>query len=136
MSTRFNANPSPAYIAAVKALKALPLNERGAAFADAEADDLKAAMSQRLGKESTGRKSWRRLVGKQGEPGDQLPGDDHVGLWVNDGELTYISQPYGLTLDKLKEIVAVCEESGLKVTIGGGSWYYPGSTIVVEYTKA
>lgn len=59
MSTRFNANPSPAYIAAVKALKALPLNERGNAFAGAEAGDLKAAMSQRLGKESTGRKSWR-----------------------------------------------------------------------------
>lgn len=136
MATRHNDKPSPAYLAAFKALKALPLGERGNAFADAEADDLKAAMSERLGKETTGRKSWRRLLGKQGEPGDEMPGDDHVELWVKDGELTYVSQPYGLTLDKLKKIVSLCDEHGLNVTIGGGSWYYPGSTIVVTYTKA
>src|SRR5688572_18061596 len=98
MGTRHNDKPSPAYLAAVKALQVLPLGERGAAFADAERDDLKAAMAQRLGKETTGRKSWRRLLGKQGESGDGMPGDDHVELWQKSGELTYVSQPYGLAL--------------------------------------
>lgn len=129
-------NPSPAYIAAVKALKSLPLGERSRAFADAEADDLKDAMGERLGKETTGRKSWRRLIAQTGKPGDRLPGDDHVELWVKDGLITYVSHPYGLTLGALKEIVSLCEEHGLEISIHAGSWYFPGNTIVAEYTKA
>lgn len=132
--TKFNrSNRTPQFEAAVQALLKLPLEERGRAYAEAEADDLKAAFAEHL---TTGRKSWRRLIGKEGKPGDQLPGDDHIELWVNGSELTYESHPYGLSLGTLREMIAACDQHGLNLTVSGASWYFPGSTLCVRYTRA
>lgn len=126
---------TPEYLRAVAALKALPLDLRGRAFAEAEHEDLKAAVSKSLGKTTKGRKSWRRVLGMNGKPGDELPADDHVELWVKGDKITYISHPYQLSLEKVRSIVEACDQHGLDAVFGGMSWYFPGSTLRVEYTK-
>lgn len=97
---------------------------------------MRAQQVEQYGKPTTGRVSWRRLLGEQGKAGDgHLPGDDHVQLLIKDGEMTYFSHPYGLMLESMREIVRVADENGLDVEIDAHSWYYPGSTIRVAYAK-
>lgn len=84
------------------------------------------------------KKSWRVLIGKKPNlhEEDRLPGDDHTELWVNGAKQTYVSHPYHLTLETMREIVAMCDEHGLECTVDASSWYYPGGTIKLEWTKA
>lgn len=134
--SRFNSQErTPEYAHAVEALRALPHGWRSRALAEADSEDLKAAFAARLGTPTKGRKSWRRLLGERGGPDDELPADDHVELWVKGNEVTYVSHPYDLTLEKVRAIVQACDEHGLDATFSGVSWYFPGHTLRVEYKK-
>lgn len=132
----FKGDGSPEYRAAVAALKKLPEHLRLDAAAAATTDYLKEVSEIRYGKSGRGRTSWRRLLGEKGAPGDgYLPGDDHVELLIKDGTLTYVSHPYGLTLETMREIVRKADEHGLHVEVDAGSWYYPLHTVQVVYRK-
>jgi len=130
--TEFNGRPSRAYLAAVDALKRLSLDDRNRAYADSSAADLRALAVRQGGQKLSGKKSWRRLLGKSAQFRDSLPGDDHVEL-RRGANLTYISHPYGLAFGDLKEIVEACEANGLEAHIDARSWYFPGSTLRVTY---
>jgi hypothetical protein len=132
--TDFFHKPSKAYLDAVDALKRLPLEERGRAYADASFDDWQAIAEKLYGKRTSGKKSWRRLTGVRGDISDKLPGDDHIELRVGKS-LSYISQPYQLNLNQLREIVEICNANKLDVSIDARSWYFPGSTICVTYQR-
>lgn len=132
MASNFNSRPSREYLTAVEALRKVPINERDRAFADATAADLEALASEHVGKKMSGRKSWRRMLGEKGKETDVLPGDDHVELRQSE-TVTYISHPYKLKLDQLREIVRVCDENKLDVLIDAKSWYFPGAAIRVTY---
>lgn len=136
MVSVFNTDPTKEYMEAVKALKALPSEQRSAAYAEAQAKDLVAAQSEYLGKRITRAESWKSLIGLEGDAEDKLPGDDHTSLWLGKGGLTYVSHPYDLRLRELTEIVDACEQHGLEVHIDARSWLNPGSTMRVCYTKA
>lgn len=62
---------------------------------------------------------------------------DHRSLWLKDGKpYSYVTQPYGLSLSDLKQIVSYCDEHGLDVFVDAGlSWHYPGTTVAVEFTR-
>ncbi len=62
---------------------------------------------------------------------------DHPSLWIKAGKpFSFVSQPYGLSLQDLREIVAYCEEHDLDVSVdAGASWHYPGATVAVEFTR-
>ncbi len=69
--------------------------------------------------------------------GEQLPAADHLSEWKRDGKTAAItSQPYGVSYRSLKEMVAYCERNGLEADIEAGSWWFPGSTVLIVYTKA
>ena len=91
---------------------------------------------------NTGSSWWGTLVNGETSEADisnaTLPGDDHTTLWNIDGKpAVYVSQPYGLSLDRLKEICAACDQHGLTVEVGAWpAWHFPGSVLHVEYRKA
>jgi hypothetical protein len=65
------------------------------------------------------------------------PADDHGRLYVKNGRPQfYLSQPYGLSFENLKQIIQYCDEWGLEASIDGlQSNWYPGDTIAVLYQK-
>lgn len=130
----FNSHPTREYLQAVEALRKIPLEERSSAFADATAADMREIADKQLGKPISGRKSWRRLLDEKDGDSDKLPGDDHVELRRAEA-LTYVSQPYHLNFDELKELMSVCMAHGLEAQIDARSWCYPSGTIRVSYTK-
>ncbi len=80
------------------------------------------------------------LLGKKTDPANPfLPsGYDHGSLWENDeGEVvSFVFQPYDLTLTDLKELVEICESNGLRVKISGKpSWHFAGATFLVEISR-
>lgn len=131
--SNFNSRPTQAYLAAVDALKKIPLEARKAALADATAEKMRDLADKQLGKPLRGKKTWRKLIGESGKDDDELPGDDHVEL--RQGKvLSYVSHPYQLEFSDLKDIMGLCMANGLEVRIDAKSWYYPGATIRVTYT--
>ena len=132
---------TPAYLKAVVALRELEPGLRTCAYAEASADDCKGEWAQTAGlKKASGRDWWGRLIGLQPEPDrvyESLPRDDHVSLWTKDGKpAVYVSQPDNLGLGDLRGIVAACDRYGLDLSVSAGSWYFPGSTLMVEYRQA
>lgn len=80
------------------------------------------------------------LLDKKTDPANPfLPsGYDHGSLWENDeGEVvSFVFQPYDLTLTDLKELVEICESNGLRVKISGKpSWHFAGSTFLVVLSR-
>jgi hypothetical protein len=77
-----------------------------------------------------------RLLGRKTRS-DEPPGTDHPSLWNKDGKPElFISQPYGLSWGKLRELVAFCETHGLEVNMDAGtSWYFPGRSLRVVFRK-
>lgn len=62
---------------------------------------------------------------------------DHARLYRGgDGSLIFCSQPYQLPEPKRAELSAFASAHGLSVTIGGDSWWAPGSTIFIEVSRA
>lgn len=123
---------SKAYEDAVAALRKISLSERFSAFRETVSKEMRHDADVKLGPLVTGVKSWRKLLGKPGEASDALPGDDHTEL--RRGNTTvYISQPYQLHLDQLRDIVQICDDNKLEFIISAKSWYRPGGTINVTY---
>jgi hypothetical protein len=134
MKSGFKGNPSREFIAAVEALKRLTLDNRRRAYAEAASAEIEEMATRHYGDKAAGRASWRRLLGEQPQDGDKLPGDDHIELRKG-RELTYISHPYRLAFDDLREIVAICTERGLEANIDALSWYFPGLALRVTYER-
>lgn len=88
---------------------------------------------------SKGTKDVMRLFGKRNKVGDlpfQPPGSDHSSLWNQHGmPERFISQPYDLQMDTLREMLKFCDKRGLTLGVHGGSWYFPGATILVEFRR-
>ena len=147
--SRFQDRESPAYFQAVAALEHLREKEGvGAvrrAYADAIHEQEKARYAESRGvKEATRYPCVHTLIGKRCparrdpyEDCPQFPGQDHLSGWNKHGKLHIaVSQPYGMSYDRLTELVAYCEEWGLEAHIDAHhSWHFPGETVLVEFHR-
>lgn len=67
---------------------------------------------------------------------ESLPAADHLAEWEKDGKTTAItSQPYGISFSALKAIVRYCEQNNFEAEIDAGSWWFPGRTVLIVFTK-
>jgi len=66
------------------------------------------------------------------------PHGDHESMWLKDGKPhVFVSQPYGLSHNKLMDILQYCEMAGLELTITSyPAWYYPGHVLFLEFRAA
>lgn len=147
--SKFVFEPSEQWLEAVKILKALQETEGGdsalTAYAEATHKDNKEAYLDRYGLKSTsGARCIRRLNGERCKRGYQFsrcectpPADDHPEMFIKDGEAhVYVSQPYSLGLEQMRDIVAFCDRHNLEVWIQAGpAWHFPGGVLHVEYKK-
>lgn len=94
-----------------------------------------------------GKRGWRTVAGApqpsqreldyEGDGTPQLPGDDHVSIWQDGNRRVYVSQPYHLDLDTMREIVAHCDQHQMTVEIQpDASWWFPGSTLAILWQEA
>lgn len=88
-----------------------------------------------------GNRDWRRLFGKNSGPiGANLPNDDHVTMWRKPTDRgrkisIWVSQPYPLGFDGLREMVDFANRHGLQFKVSTWpAWHYPGSVLFVEWT--
>ena len=130
---------TPAYWNAVQALEALDADEAGQAYIEATGGRRMDSYIERRGvKPTTGSPFIERLTGDRAVPNPvRFAWLDHPSLWIKAGKpFSFVSQPYGLSLQDLREIVAYCEEHNLDVSVdAGASWHYPGATVAVEFTR-
>ena len=131
---------TPAFERAVEALQALEdAGTMDAACAEATRDYREQLYIKRRGvKLSPGLCILERLTGRRAVRDPvSFAWIDHRSLWLKDGKpYSFVTQPYGLSLNDLKQIVAYCEEHGLDVFVDAGlSWHYPGTTVAVEFTR-
>lgn len=137
---------SASYQRAVEALR-LVAEEEGLdpaqrAVAEALSELRQAAWIKRHGLEqSDGSIHWLELLGRR--PGGEeqllrLPGDDHVSLWLKGGKPdVYVSQPYALGVDTLREMARMADDHGLDVHVDAkSSWWFPGHTLFIEWRRA
>jgi hypothetical protein len=139
MSSTFVNKPSAEYRAAVAALRELPHDERGRAFAEATADEAKALWMEKEGVRESGSRDWRRLVcGRRKPLWDGLPGQDHADLFIKDRKPhVFTFQPYGLSWFTLVELVEACQHWRLEARIATWpAWHFPGEVLFVEITRA
>jgi len=141
---------TPAYVKAVDALRAVgdvDLAARAAAEATwhgrlmawASREGLTpskshACVARLLGK----RCPWSLREPKPGHPPCRPPGADHPLLWLRNGKpAVYTFEPYGMSLDTLRELVAFCDRWGLDLHISGWpAGWFPGATVWVELRVA
>lgn len=132
-----------AYTQALGAMRAL-MEVQGAdavsrAYAEVVADKHREIFATSRGlKESDGRLCVQRLVGKQCNLQDCMPpGGDHDTLWLRDGKpALYHMQPYGLSWDDMKKIVAFCERRGLQASVAAWpAFYSPGTVLSISIEK-
>lgn len=58
---------------------------------------------------------------------------DHARTWTKDGSVACItSEPYGISDEDIAELCADAERFGFEFWISGGSWHYPGATVLIE----
>lgn len=133
---------TPVYLAAVRALEALAAEDPEAmaqAYIEAGGGYRKEHyIKSRSVKPTMGNPFIERLAGARAVPNPVRFGwMDHPSLWVRGGKpFSFVSQPYGLSLEDLKQIVAYCEEHNLNALVDAGmSWHCPGSTVAVELTR-
>jgi hypothetical protein len=149
-STRFLRDPSPAQIAAMAALAAVPDPDR--VVAGALADHYRETYSK-LAYHPPGRLTLagghaclRRLARGRCQRFSgtrfpeslcvELPGADHAELWLLDGRpYAYLSHPYGMGIDVMRQAIAVCDAWGLTMDVEAASWYYPLGTLCVEVRR-
>lgn len=63
------------------------------------------------------------------------PGADHDALLEKDGVFTFLTQPYTLTMETLKELIPWCEERGLKFDISTGAQHFATRCVLVRIIK-
>ena len=68
----------------------------------------------------------------------RIPASDHLSEWVKDGEtFSIVSQPYGISLASLKEMIKFCEEHQLEPYISADrAWHFPGAALSIEFRRA
>lgn len=82
---------------------------------------------------------YRRLVESPTEPltdGTPVAADDHVSMWRSprDGcPIRFVSQPYQISLSEMRQIVSRCDQLGLEAMVSASSWYFPGTTVRIDY---
>lgn len=78
---------------------------------------------------------WWRIIGAKPHP--NLPEDDHGELFARDGKpAVYVAHIYGPLSDaRLGAMTDAATRYGLKFTIDPMSWYYPGATMRVIWTR-
>ena len=130
------------YLAAVHSLRNLENagGSPGRAYAEAECEKALHQWAQKHGlTRSKGHVCLTRLVWhcKRSHGCAQLAGSDHASLWLKDGKPhVYVSQPYGLSLETLLEMVSQCQELGLEIHIGTWpAWHFPGTVLMVEVRR-
>ncbi len=143
--SRFNWNQSPEYRAAVESLKVLPLGEANAVYGDAVHEELLAHFQTNgLRERRADHVCVNRLKGERcrgwGDGGPlcpQIPAGDHLSEWTRDGKTVLIlSQPYGLSFERLKETVKFCEAHGLQVSTDTCfSFHYPGRVLSMVFSR-
>lgn len=137
--TSFKAKPSPAYKNAVRVLAALDgddIEDVCRASAEVLAPARIESLRARGYKRSTGYPCIERLHNRHcwhyGEC-PRPPGTDHAYIMLRDGKpWAYVFEPYDLSLDTLRELVAFCDEHGLNMNIRA-DWatHFPGATVAV-----
>ncbi|OPX83386.1 MAG: hypothetical protein A4E53_04661 [Pelotomaculum sp. PtaB.Bin104] len=146
----FTNNPSPAYKKAVAVLKKLAEDEgtdsAHRAYAEAVWEQCKKQYISKHGlKPSGGHPCVSRLIGRRcsalpggGSSPCHIPGWDHVSLWLKDGKPeVYVSQPYSLSLNEMRNLVRFCDEYGLTVSVSTWpAWHFPGGVLTMEVRKA
>lgn len=62
--------------------------------------------------------------------------DDHSVMWNKEGKpAVYEAQPYDLSYEDLKELVAFCGERNLRADLSARSWWFPSWTISIAVRK-
>lgn len=146
---KFINKPSALYSQAVGALSTL-IEAEGVdaalrAYAQATWEEHQEQYAKNHGlRPSKGRICLARLLGKRcdfhsdhsGVP-CRPPGADHDSLWLKDGKpYTYTSQPYSLTLEEMRALVALCDRHGLEVSVTTWpSWHFPGGVLTMEIRR-
>lgn len=61
---------------------------------------------------------------------------DHIDVWLKDGNpYLMTSQPYFVSKDDLKILIAYCDKYGIDFQIDAESFYFPGHTIRILFKK-
>ena len=142
------------YKSAVAALTALieesGLDDAQRAAAEALSDPMRDMVrADKLLRFSTAHPCIARVLGKrcsqahssiyedtERRPPCYPPGADHSFLTLLGGRaLSFITHPYDLDTDTLKEMTAFAEKWGIEVTIDGFSWHFPGRTVRVIWRR-
>ena len=83
--------------------------------------------------------SWLKLLDVKSKSHDMTPREDHAALFKTGyGELIFTSQLYGkLSSESLVAIQKWCNDKKLKVVyMPEYSWYCPGGTVLLMYTRS
>lgn len=134
----FISHPSEQWINAVELLRTLEADYLEEACAEVLAPFWRKAYVERWQvTPAGGRRCVQRLLGKRcirHDPEEcRPPGDDHATLWTRNGRpFSYTFEPYGLSFADLAALVRFCDTYGLQARIDTESWYYPGTTLLVE----
>ena len=81
---------------------------------------------------------FRRLNGHHETkyPGVYRPWQDHMSLWNKDGKPhVFVSEPYHLSMEQIKALIADCEAEELTFYINTNSKWNPGSSLAVFVKK-
>jgi hypothetical protein len=141
MSNRFNLENDQKQAELVKTLRKAASDGVDVDAAYGEVQELARKKVWEKGKRKSKKAlDLNHLLDKKTDPANPfLPsGYDHGSLWENDeGEVvSFVFQPYDLTLTDLKELVEICESNGLRVKISGKpSWHFAGSTFLVVLSR-
>ena len=133
---------SALYIETVKKIRELVSAEGdvGRAYAEAVRDHSKAVYLRTRGlKPTSGRVDLCRLTGKRAraDNGYYMGWIDHPSLWIKDGKPeVFISQPYQLSLEDMRELIATCDAFGLEAMVDTWpSWHFPTGVLTIKVRK-
>ncbi len=137
--------PSPKYMRAVGALtdllEAEGADNVGRAYAEAVWEAERKAYLKTRGVRVASRACFHRLTGEKcdGSEWNQygLPFDHQSLLVIGRTAKAFLSQPYDISLEHMRNIVAVCDRKRLDANISTWpAWHYPGGVISLEFTGA
>jgi hypothetical protein len=128
------------YEQAVSLLRKLPSKLRECVFAEFMQDSFDKILHRYYGEKvkTSAACWWGWLLRKQKSYMEMntwpVPAQDHVIYHEKNGKRTIVSQPYGLSLKDLKEIVEFCEEKQIDARVEACAPHYPGRTVAVIYS--
>lgn len=135
--SRFMTKPSSEYRAAVDAIASLySIGDANAAYAEAVSPLLLEEVM--TGLRRAAHPCVERLITRApnhcaANHRCAPPGTDHPSLWLRHGKpVVFVSQPYDLDGDTLRELLAFCDARSLHLHLSSSrSWHYPGKTLLV-----